>query len=199
MHASPNTTAASSMPFLHHSRIGMVLDQRLTAETVRKLQNCPRLHEQLAALMRTALMKEDLWPIPGSSEFLSAPARPRETARLAGAIWHGASLRLVVTGKAASELVAAVGEKAFTFGLRHAASAVAPAQPSKASDLAEAIKSDGLACLGAWLTRQPKPRRDAVLLRLSPEDVEQTRRFGPTHEAACEAMMALVMAEEDAR
>jgi hypothetical protein len=187
------------MPFVHHSRIGMVLDQRLTAETVQKLQNCPRLHERLSALMQTVLMKEDLWPIPSSSEFLSFPTRPGETARLVGAIWHGASLRLVVTGRAASELVAALGEKAFTFGLRHAASAIAPAEPSKPSDLAEAVRCDGLACLGAWLAPQPKSHRDAVLLRLSSADVAQTRRVGPAHEAACQAMMALAMAEEEAR
>jgi hypothetical protein len=197
IYASSQTTAASPLAFLHPSRISLALDQRLLPETVQKLLNCQRLHERLAAEMRTPLVKEDLWPIPTAADFLAAPAHPRDMARLAGAVWHAASLRLVVTGKAASELVAAVGEKVFTFGLRHAAMAVAPARTTRPSELAEAIDCDGLSCLGAWLAAEPKPRRNALLLRLSPEEVELARQFNPDHKAMCKAVMAVVLAKGD--
>jgi hypothetical protein len=197
--ASPSTATMSPLSFLHPSRVSMALDPRLTAETVRKLQNCGRLHERLVTQLQPILTQQDLWPIPASAEFLVPPGDPQGAARLAGAIWHSASLRLIVTGKAAAELVAAIGENAFTFGLRHAAAAIAPAQTHRPSDLAEAIEHDGLACLGAWLSAEPKARRDAVLLRLSLEDAKQTCGFGPKHQSACQAVMAAVMAEGDVR
>jgi hypothetical protein len=140
-----------------------------------------------------------LWPIPAPAEFLAGPAHPQDVARLAGAIWHAASLRLVVTGKAAAELVATIGENAFAFGLRHAAASVTPAQAIGPSELAHAIDGDGLACLGAWLAGEPKPRRDAVLLRLPPEETERARRFGPEHITACQSVMTIVMAEGEIR
>jgi hypothetical protein len=195
MGASRQTTTANPLSFLHPSRIAAALDQRLSAEAVRKLQNCRRLEQRLATQMKLGLAEQDLWPIPGSADFLASPAHPQEVARLAGAIWHAASLRLVVTGKAAAELVATIGEKTFAFGLRHAAASVAPAQAIGASELAHAIDGDGLACLGAWLASEPKPRRDAVLLRLSPEETEQARRFDPEHMTACQSVITIVMAE----
>lgn len=197
--ASPQTTTANPLSFLHPSRIAAALDQRLTAETVRKLQNCHRLEQRLAAQMKPRLAEQDLWPIPASIEFLAGPAHPQEVARLAGAIWHAASLRLVVTGKAAAELVATIGEKAFAFGLRHAAASIAPAQAIGPSELAHAIDRDGLACLGAWLAGEPKPRRDVVLLRLSPEETERARRFSPEHMTACQPVMTIVMTEGETR
>ncbi|MDI4231932.1 nodulation protein NolU [Bradyrhizobium sp. Arg237L] len=193
--ASPQTTTTNALSFLHPSRIAAALDQRLTAETIRKLQNCRRLEQRLAAQMKPGLVAQDLWPIPASADFLACPANPQAVARLAGAIWHAASLRLVVTGKAAAELVATIGEKAFAFGLRHAAASVGPAQAIGPSELAHAIDRDGLACLGAWLAGEAKPRRDAVLLRLSPEDTEQARQFSPEHMTACQSVMTIVMAE----
>ena len=196
-HASPQVAATNALSFLHPSRTSSALDQRLTAETAQRLQNCRRLHDRLAARMQALLSKEDLWPIPARAEFFVSPVHPREMARFAGAVWHAASLRLVVTGKAASELVAMVGEQTFTFGLRHAAAAVAPAHTTSPSELAEAIERDGLACLGAWLMAEPKPRRDALLLRLSAENVEQARRFNPSHEAACRSVMAVVLTAGD--
>src|SRR5262245_56231928 len=114
---SPQTAAVHPLSLLHPSRISAALDERVTAETARKLQSCGRLHERLASQMQPALLEQDLWPIP-DAEFFATSIHPREMARLAGAVWHAASLRLVLTGKAASELVTIIGEKAFTFGLR---------------------------------------------------------------------------------
>lgn len=186
---------ASPLSLLHPSRISAALDQRLTPAAVRRLQNCHRLDERIAMRMQPALLQQDLWPIPASAEFLAIPVDPLDIARRAGAVWHADSLRLVVTGKAAAKLVAAIGEKTITFGLRHAAAAVAPAQITGPSDLAEAIECHGLACLGAWLADEPKPRRDAVLLRLSAENAERTRRFPPDQQSAFRAVMAVVMAD----
>ncbi|MCA6105788.1 nodulation protein NolU [Bradyrhizobium cenepequi] len=195
--ASPRTMTANPLSFLHPSRIAAVLDQRLTAETIRKLQNCRRLEQRLAMQMRPGLADQELWPIPAPAEFLAGPAHPQDAARLAGAIWHAASLRLVVTGKAAAELVATIGEKAFAFGLRHAAASVVPAQAIGVSELAHAIDRDGVACLGAWLAGEPKPRRDAVLLRLPPEEAERARQFSPEHMTACQSVMTIVIAERE--
>lgn len=194
---SPVKTIASPLSLLHPSRISAALDQRLTPATVRRLQDCRRLDERIAMRMQPALMQQDLWPIPAAAEFLAIPADPLDIARRAGAVWHAASLRLVVTGKAAAELVAAIGEKAVTFGLRHAAAAVATARITGPSDLAEAIECHGLACLGAWLVAEPKPRRDTVLLRLSAENAERTRRFPPDQQTAFRAVMAVVMTDGD--
>ncbi|WBL81364.1 nodulation protein NolU [Bradyrhizobium xenonodulans] len=194
---TPPTAAKGPLPLLHPSRIASALDRRLTLETARRLQNCPRLHDRLAAQIQPFLTQQDLWPLPDTADFIAMPADLEHIARRAGAVWHAASLRLVVTGKAASSLVGMIGETAFTFGLRHAAAAIAPAQSLDPSDLAEAIERDGFACLGAWLAIEPKPRRDAVLLRLTPVQAGYTRLFSLNHPAAARAVMDIVMAEED--
>lgn len=184
---------------LHPARISAALDPRLTPETVRKLTNCRRLHRRLAEPLRASFAKDDLWPPAAATELLATPEHPGELAGLAGAVWHAASLRLVVASKAATELIAAIGEAAFAFGLRQGAAAVAPAQGLAPSALAEAIARDGLACLGAWLATAPKPRRDAMLLQLSADDAERTRQFDASHQAACGRVMALVWAEGSTR
>jgi hypothetical protein len=197
----PSSDAARMVLAAHPRRLADTLDSRLSAPVVRRLQNCARLHDRIAALL---IQRHP----GGSNDALADDAAAlaerratfdrlfqvdlKEASSLAGAAWHALSLRQMIRGRDVADLVAQIGQRAHAFGLRRdgvapALRSVAPALRAVAPGaLAEYIARDGYACLGVWFSSFPPPMRQQLLVRLPPDsgeypewsDAQQRLAFG---------------------
>ncbi|WP_342354133.1 nodulation protein NolU [Rhizobium grahamii] len=91
---------------------------------------------------------------------------PCRAAFLAGSVWHARSLLKLVSKSDLAVLVGCIGAEAHAFGIRHVAHAISTRLISDPEKLAEQIKQDGHASLGAWLDENSVLERNRVLLRL---------------------------------
>ena len=101
---------------------------------------------------------------------------------------------MLISGKDVAALVGLIGEEAHAFGVRHAAHAVASDVIADPAQLAEAIRQDGDACLGAWLEAASPPVRQGFLLRLPPGSPVEEGPFGTAHRQAAPMLMSRVQA-----
>ena len=118
---------------------------------ISRLRHCARLSMRLAGQI------SDLGAIPSKSEAtgpermaLLSPERIEEAGNLMGAAWHGRTLQACIDPDCVSELDARLGRAVRRFGLRQAALTAADGAPSSPGELADAILTDGRACLAAW-------------------------------------------------
>jgi len=158
----------------HPERVRACLDPRVSLATARRLQDCRRLRHRLHAVMAErygSLDVQNSATVSATSDAAAALASilastdPIEAARLAGALWHARSLKLVLSGPAVAGLVAQIGRRAHAFGLRNAQAAVDATPITDPVALASAIERDGLLCLGACASGSPALRlRLAVML-----------------------------------
>lgn len=181
----PSHDAARLVLAAHPQRVADVLDSRLSAAVVGRLQSCPRLHGRIASLLieRQAGGSNDTPADDAATDDAVNLAErratferlfqadPKEASSLAGAAWHAQSLRQMVRGRDVADLIAQIGRRAHAFGLRR--DGVAPAQHSVTpSALAEQITHDGYACLGVWFSSFPPSMRQQLHVRLPPESTE---------------------------
>ncbi|UPJ51777.1 nodulation protein NolU [Bradyrhizobium sp. 200] len=173
----PSHDAARLVLAAHPQRLADALDSRLSSTVVGRLQSCPRLHGRIAPLLiqRQADGSDDR-PADDATTLADRQATferlfqvdLREASSLAGAAWHALSLRQMIRGRDVADLVAHIGQRAHTFGLRR--DGVATALHSIAPGaLAERIARDGYACLDAWFSSFPPSMRQQLQVRLPPE------------------------------
>jgi hypothetical protein len=171
----PSHDAARLVLAAHPQRVADVLDNRLSATVVGRLQDCPRLHQRIAQLLippqagdSNDMADDEADPADRQATFERLfRADLKEAASLAGAAWHALSLRQMVRSRDVADLVAHIGQRAHAFGLRHAG--VAPALRSiPPAALAERIVRDGTACLGVWFSSFPPSMRQLLQVRLPP-------------------------------
>ena len=204
----------------HPERLLACLDPRLSAATVRRLQDCrrllARLHDLLVRRYGALLAPPGAPSVDHAEDARLAGASPElgeagdaglaeaailghpdlmEVARLAGAVWHARSLKLLVSGPAVAEVVSRIGRRAHAFGLRNAAAAVASTPASDPVALAGAIERDGLLCLGAGLLAGSPALRLRVLLRLPPGTPAEAESFEEVVLRNAPAVLARVAAE----
>ena len=161
----------------HPQRLADLLDSRLSAAIVSRLQGCLRLHDRIAPLLIQPQDDDPNDPRADDAIILADwraaferlfRADLKQASSLAGAAWHALSLRQMISGRDVAELVAQIGPRAHAFGLRR--DGVAPALRSVAPGaLAEQITRDGHACLVVWFSSFPPPMRQQLLVRLPPE------------------------------
>ena len=188
----------------HPRRLADVLDSRLSAPLVLRLQNCARLHDRIAPLLieRQAGGSNDA---PADDATALAERRAvferlfqadlNEASSLAGAAWHALSLRQMIRGRDVADLVAQIGQRAHAFGLRR--DGVAPALRSIAPGaLAEHIARDGYACLGVWVSSFPPPMRQQLHVRLPPDSGEYPE-WSATQQKLALGLMDPVLSELD--
>lgn len=188
--ARPSRSGARPEPMsgsVHPDRVRAALDPRLSDAVVARLLACGRLRERLDARFGRD-------ESAGDAGHAWLVADPDAAARRAGAVLHGRALRTVLSGPAATALIAAIGREAHALGLRHGARMDLR---DDGGDLAGAILHDGHACLGAWLDDKPEPLRRAVLLALPPGTPAEGRPIDPTLAGVAADILALV--ERDMR
>jgi hypothetical protein len=173
----PSHDAARLVLAAHPQRLADALDSRLSAAVIGRLQSCPRLHGRIAPLLiqRQADGSDDT-PADDATTLADRQATferlfradLKEASSLAGAAWHAPSLRQMIRGRDVADLVAHIGQRAHTFGLRRdgGATALHPVTPGA---LAERIAHDGYACLGAWFSSFPPSMRQQLQVRLPPK------------------------------
>ncbi|MCA6116462.1 hypothetical protein J6524_16370 [Bradyrhizobium sp. WSM 1738] len=163
----------------HPRRLADVLDIRLSAPLIRRLQSCARLHDRLAPLLIQQIAGSNDTPPEDTTDLEEQRATFERLFRadltqassLAGAAWHALSLRQMIRGRDVASLIAHIGQRAHAFGLRR--DGIAPALRSVGPDaLAEHIRRDGYACLSVWISSFMPPMRQRLHVRLPPESAE---------------------------
>ncbi len=173
----------------HPTRLAARLDPALSAATLARLQQCPRLQRKLTKL----LLEND----SESSRTDWAPDLlrgndPHRAALLAGSVWHARSLLKLVSQPDLSVFIEHIGADAHAFGIRHQSHAVANRLIADPERLAQEIERDGHGCLGAWLHDMPVMERNRVLLRLPVGTAAENPE--PEHGNASGQLFSLVVA-----
>jgi len=136
-----------------------------------RLLAVPRLHERLSErlLVAASLQTEECWDFPPRRRLaLLPPAELRRIARHAGAALHSRSVRNVIVRQARERLIERIGADAYAFAVKRAPFLTMPTERPQRADATEAIETDGLACLGAWLATEPLAVSGRVALGFPP-------------------------------
>jgi hypothetical protein len=134
-----------------------------------RLLGCARLHGNLSALILAhycleACTEADFTDARSRFALLDAE-RLRRVGELAGGIWHAQSLRSIILGHALATVLADFEPQLHGLALENVDLSPEPKRPLDPAALAEAIRRDGMHCLGAFLARLPAPLRRRVLLK----------------------------------
>lgn len=147
------------------AQLAALLGATVPPALVEDMVRSPRLRARLAGLLPARL--GDVGAIDSVQGALLAMNRDAllSLALRAGAVWHAAAIKRIVEGAAIRTLVERIGEAQRRVAL--AGAALAPeaelAAPSPDA-IADAVPTDGAACLAAWCEAQPWPV--AIRLRL---------------------------------
>jgi hypothetical protein len=188
-----------SLGSIHLERLRARLDPRLTSETIARLLTCERLRTSLTRMACGDLAEigesdgEEQSAVPKEQEPLLAHD-PGLIARLAGAVWHGRSLRALISGRDVAALSALVGKDVHVCGVRNAEFARASEIISDPYALADVIVEDGHACLGAWLETASSALRRCMLLRLPPGTRAEVGACDEGHKQSCGSIMTRIWA-----
>ncbi|MGY3450528.1 SctK family type III secretion system sorting platform protein [Bradyrhizobium sp. USDA 4353] len=151
----------------------------------------PALAERLRSVARLRSKLSDivarhagLEPCGGCAANESAASWPldrlMQLADRAGAIWHAQSLRSIILGRTLAQVLAGFDADLRDVAIRHLALAPPDGPQIAPADLAQAIRSDGMHCLTAWIAELPACARSRLILKLPP-DVSLASFVSTTH------------------
>jgi hypothetical protein len=181
---------------VHPQRIVDLLSPRLTLQTADRMRAHRRLRAPLAAMLAPALCGEGI-TVPPSARFeLGRPDdadRAVRLARMVGAVFHGKSLRGLLSGAVLAQLAERIGREPIAIGVRLAEFGAADAVQGSADEIAAAVDRDGPACLAAWAAQQPGDMTAGLLLALPPALAEAARAPTAAHRTAASTLVDAVL------
>lgn len=186
-------------PTLDPARVSEWLGHGITADLLGRMLAVPRLD---AACQR--VLERRLGPLPDAMSPAAAAALTMDgfallgLAQRAGAVWHARAILRAIDRAAVRALLNVIGPSLRLVAIRHAGLASPPVPAGTGEDadgppdparLADAIASDGLACLAAWCAAQPAAISRRLLLRLPCPVSAEAPRY-PHAPAVIDALLA---------
>ncbi len=185
----------------HPAHLGACLP-RLSEDTIRRLQQCPRLAKPLGAMLAARggpVAAAGAAPLTGPARLaLAGQADIFRAATIMGAIWHAASIRLCIASEAVATLRAGIGADAHRAALCCAKLGVADPQTWSPQELVAAVAHSGEACLSSWLKTQPASAKARILLKLPPIEAAAEDEAHEQTDAIVAAAVDVVMGQETA-
>lgn len=144
----------------------------LPVETSQNLMKCARLETRLSAYI---IQRYGLEPLTAPSHDIDLyialldQTMLRQVIGIAGAVWHGKSLRSLISSAALSKLLGGIDLAAYRIALTltHLAPADDPVDAATPPLTHDVIWSAGKNCFEAWLLDLPAPFRDRIALKFA--------------------------------
>ena len=164
----------------HADRLRALLPSSLPRNVADEIRATPRLQRVLNAKL-TETMPPYQSPGPAEPDGLADwehrlirldVADTAAVVLLAGAVWHAATLKMMVMREALKEALAAIGHRAHALALRHADLTPVAASAIPPDGLRLTAERDGVLCLAAWADGLPPEPAGRVWLKLPPRHLE---------------------------
>lgn len=179
---------------VHPARVAAGLPKGLPEGAIARLIACRRLSGRLAGTMVVpASAGEGALPPSTSTASTESFPHPMTVALHAGAAWHAATLRAILTRQDRAVIIGRIGEPAYRFGLSQPYGDQAARLRGDASAVALAVETDGLSLLGRWLRHESRDQRLAILMRLPPGTPAETDDAPSVRDADDEAIITAAL------